>query len=145
MSQPTPQMRDIAERLLDSETSAIKSDGTRILPAAPVCEKLRASLAALMGRAGFSALVSRALAQAQRKEPSLRAVRVNAEGALERSNEAAARVSAAKDVEGSVALVAQLLELLVAFIGENLTLRLLRDIWPNLQLNEWNFDIRDSE
>ena len=147
MNQPTPQMRDIAERLLDGETSEINSVGTAILPAAPVCEKLRAPLAALMGRSGFRTLLSRALARAGQKVPSLRAVRIDAEGALERSNEAAAPLGTAKDkdVEASVALVAQLLELLVAFIGENLTLRLLRDIWPNLPLNEWNFDMRDNE
>jgi hypothetical protein len=145
MSQPNPLMRDIAERLLECEADEIKSYGTKTLPATPVCEKLRAPLAALMGRSGFRALLSRALAQAGQDVPSLRAVRVNAEGALARSNEAAAPVSAAKEVLGSIALVAQLLELLVAFIGENLTLRLLRDIWPNLPLNEWNFDIRDSE
>ena len=145
MNQPTPQMRDIAERLLDCETGEIKSYGTTILPAAPVCAKLRAPLATLMGRTGFRALLSRALARAGQKVPSLHAVRVDAEGALESSNEAAAPLGPAQDVEASVALVAQLLELLVAFIGENLTLRLLRDIWPHLPLNEWNFDMRDSE
>ena len=138
-------MRDIAERLLDCETGVIKSHGTTILPAACVCEKLREPLATLMGRSGFRALLSRALASAAQKVPSLHAVRVNADSALERSNKAAAPLSPATDVEGSVALVAHLLESLVAFIGENLTLRLLRDIWPNLKLNEWNFDMRDSE
>lgn len=145
MRQPTPQMRDLAERLLECEADEIKSYGTKTLPAAAVCERLRAPLAALMGRSAFCALLSRALALARQKVPSLRAERVNAEGVWERSNEATVPVSAAKEVLGSIALVAQLLELLVAFIGENLTLRLLRDIWPNLLLNEWNFDIRESE
>jgi hypothetical protein len=145
MNQPTPQMRDIAERLIYGETAAIIVSGTPILVAAPVCEKLRPHLANLMGRNGFHALLSRALSQAAQKAPSLRAVQVNAEGAFERSNKSAAPMSPAKNVEASVAQVAQLLELLVAFIGESLTLRLLREIWPTLQLNEWDFDMRDSD
>jgi hypothetical protein len=38
--------------------------------------------------------------------------------------------------KGSVVLVAQLLRLLVAFIGENLTLQLVREIWPKLSDND---------
>jgi len=38
-----------------------------------------------------------------------------------------------------VLLVAQLLGLLVAFIGENLTLRLMRDVWPKLSLEDLKF------
>jgi hypothetical protein len=36
-------------------------------------------------------------------------------------------------------MVAQLLGLLVAFIGDNLTLRLVRDVWPTLSLEDLNF------
>ena len=36
--------------------------------------------------------------------------------------------------EGEVAMVSQLLELLVAFIGPTLTLRLLKELWPKLSL-----------
>jgi hypothetical protein len=38
-----------------------------------------------------------------------------------------------------VVLLAQLLGLLVAFIGENLTLRLMREVWPKVPLNELDF------
>jgi hypothetical protein len=41
--------------------------------------------------------------------------------------------------EGRVVLLAQLLGLLVAFIGELLTLRLVRDVWPKLSLNDLDF------
>ena len=37
--------------------------------------------------------------------------------------------------EGGVVLIAQLLGLLVAFIGESLTVRLAREAWPKLPLN----------
>jgi hypothetical protein len=46
--------------------------------------------------------------------------------------------------EGSVVLVAQLLALLVAFIGENLTLRMVREVWPKLpQIND--LDLRKGD
>jgi hypothetical protein len=38
-----------------------------------------------------------------------------------------------------VVLVAQLLGLLVAFIGDNLTLRLVRDVWPTVSLEDLHF------
>jgi hypothetical protein len=41
--------------------------------------------------------------------------------------------------EGRVVLLAQLLGLLVAFIGEDLTLRLVREVWPKLSLNNLDF------
>ena len=46
-----------------------------------------------------------------------------------------------KDIakEGGAILIAQLLGLLLTFIGEGLTLRLVQDVWP-----EAAFDDRDS-
>ena len=41
-------------------------------------------------------------------------------------------------------LVAQLLGLLVAFIGETLTLRLVREVWPKLPLNDLDFGRGDK-
>jgi len=85
-----------------------------------------------MGKAGFRALLSRALALANAEVPSLRAVRVNADGSLEGFEELYAQLPPEEFFEGRVVLLAQLLGLLVAFIGENLTLRLVREVWPKL-------------
>ena len=41
--------------------------------------------------------------------------------------------------EGEVVLLAQLLGLLVAFIGEKLTLRLVREVWPQVPLDDLDF------
>jgi hypothetical protein len=38
-----------------------------------------------------------------------------------------------------VVMLAQLLGLLVAFIGENLTLHLVRDVWPKVRLDDVEF------
>jgi hypothetical protein len=41
-------------------------------------------------------------------------------------------------LEGGVVLVAQLLGLLTAFIGQTLTLRFVREIWPEVPLDDLN-------
>ena len=143
MSQATPQVRDLAERLIAYEAAGNKSSGKTTPAAVPVCEKLRPHLATLMGQTGFRALLARALARAEREVPSLRAVQVKADGSLEGSDELEGQVDPEEIFEGGVVLLAQMLGLLVAFIGEKLTLRLVREIWPKLLLND--FDIGTPE
>jgi len=139
MSEATPQMRDFAERLIAHETRVNKPPGTRN-PAAfsvfPVVEKLRPKLATLIGDAGFRALLSRALARARAEVPSLRAVQVRADGSLGGLAEIEAQADPREIAEGRVALLEQLLGMLVAFIGEDLTLRLAQEVWPKLSLND---------
>jgi hypothetical protein len=141
MTRATSQMRHFAERLLALEASAQVASAT---PGAPsVCEKLRPPLATLMGNTGFAALLSRALVLAGVEVPWLLAVRANA-GALEGFDEPAAQVGAAQIAEGHVVLVARLLGLLMTFIGEELTLRLVREVWPDLSLDDMNADYRSG-
>jgi hypothetical protein len=136
MSRATSQMRSLARRLIDRETGRRKSSGTKTLAAFPVCEKLRPHLATLVGNAGFRALFGRALALASAEVPWLRAARVNADGSPEGLEELHAQLHPDELFEGRVVLAAHLLGLLVAFIGENLTLRLVREIWPKVALND---------
>jgi hypothetical protein len=136
MSRATPQMRNIAKRLMAYETSGNKSSETKTPAVFHVCEKLRPHLATLMGKAGFRALLSRALALANTKVPWLRAVHVKSDGSLEGLDELHAQIAPDEFFEGSVVLQAQLLGLLVAFIGEDLTLRLVREVWPKLSLSD---------
>lgn len=132
----TPQMRNIAERLIAHEAHANKSSETRTPAAFDVCEKLRPHLATLMGNIGVSALVSRALALATAEVPWLRAVHVEADGSLAGLDGSEAQVAPEQFAKGQMILLAQLLGLLVAFIGENLTLRLVREVWPKLSLDD---------
>jgi hypothetical protein len=135
MSRATPKMRDFAERLIAYETSGNKSSGTKTPAAFFVVDKLRPQLATFMGNAGFRALVSRALALANAEVPWLRAVHVKADGSLEGLHELGEQVEPDQIYEGRVVLLAQLFGLLVAFIGEDLTLLLVREVWPKLPLN----------
>ena len=76
--------------------------------------------------------------------PWLRAVHVKADGSFEALDELGAQVDSDKIFEGRVVLLAQLLGLLVAFIGENLTLRLVREVWPKLFLNDVDLGTGDK-
>jgi hypothetical protein len=88
----------------------------------------------LVGVAGFRSLMSRAVAMAKAEVPSLAAVQVRADGSLEGLDGAGPDQIAGAGSEAGVVIVAQLLGLLVTFIGEPLTLRLVRDAWPDASI-----------
>ena len=132
-------MRDFAERLIAYETRGNKSSETKPPATFLVIEKLRPQLATYMGNTGCRALLSRALALANAEVPWLRAVHVKSDCSLEGLAEMEAQVDPEEFAEGRVVLLAQLFGLLVAFIGENLTLRMVREVWPKLSLNDLDF------
>ena len=125
-------MRNFSERLIAYETRENKSSETKTSAACLVGEKLRPHLATLMGNVGFRTLLSRALALANAEVPWLRAVHVTAVGSFEGLDDLGAQIDPDEIFEGCVVLLAQLLGLLVAFIGENLTRRLVGEVWPQM-------------
>lgn len=129
MRKALPQMLEIAALLIAHEAGV--ENGAAIDPgaAAGICEKLRPALSILMGATGFRILLARALKLASTEAPALRALSVNSGGSLVNADDAV-DTAVLYDTEAGVALVAQLLSLLVAFIGDTLTLQLLADIWP---------------
>ena len=139
MSRASPKMRHFAKRLTVYERKANTPSETKTPPAFQVCEKLRVHLATFMGNAGFRELLSCALPRAKAEVPWLGAVHVKADGALEGLEELHAKRNPDELFEGGVVLVAQLLGLLVAFIGENLTLRFVREVWPEVPLDDLDF------
>ena len=138
MSRATPQMRHFAKCLIAYEAPEIKSFEAETPAGFPVCEKLRVHLATFMGKTGFHTLLARSLALSIEEVSWLCAVRARADDSLEGLEELQAQLGPKEFSDGEVVLLAQLLGLLVAFIGENLTLRLVRDVWPEIPLNSWN-------
>jgi hypothetical protein len=121
----SPKIKDIAQHLIAYEAIG-KHQSTTSGPAAfEVCEKLRRSLSTLAGTAGFRSLLVRALTLARREVIALDAVLVRDDGSLDGPTLNAAG-------PGGVLLIAQLLGLLMTFIGEALTMSLLHEIWPEL-------------
>jgi len=138
-------MRSIAQRLINYESPGNASTGTSDTAIFLVTDRLRPHLATLMGNSGFRALLARALALASAEVSSLRAIQVNADGKLEGLKTLQARLRPADFREARVVLLAQLLGLLVAFIGPALTLRLLGEIWQQLEADNVDFGNGDKK
>ncbi len=138
MSRATP-MRDVAKLLSAYEARGNKSAETKPAATFPVNDKLRPHLATLVGNAGYRALQARAIALAGAEVQWVRGLHVNAGGTLDGLEEIHAKLGADDFIKGRVALVAELLGLLVAFVGESLTLRLVQEIWPKVPLDDLDF------
>jgi len=134
MNTPSASIRDWARRLLAVEAANQSASEAQAHEAVRVSEKLRTSLTQFVGADGFTALLRRALALARADVPSLQNVKVTAAGHLEGIEEFAA--DAEKGVEVGAAITEHLLDLLVTFIGESLTLRLMRNAWPDASLEK---------
>ncbi len=135
-----PEMRDLAQRLLRYEAEASNTSEPVDSTTLRVYQKLRDSLGDLAGTAGFHSLASRALMLAKSEVPTLSAVKVGADGNLEGMSaiEPPIKVEQDRIHEGGVILISRLLGLLLIFLGESLTLSLLRDAWPGVALDDRN-------
>ena len=123
-------MRDLAQRLLAASQTA--SD-PHVHDPVLLNEKLRLSLTRFAGADGFASLLRRALALASAEAPALRNAKVSADGRVESFEQLASHAGSVGGEE-AVAITAHLLGLLVTFIGEPLTLRLVREAWPGTAL-----------
>jgi hypothetical protein len=127
--------RYLAQRLLTYEAVAAGNSDPAESAAFRVCAKLRRPLTTLAGVAGFRSLLSRALTLARADAPSLSAVQVGADGSLRGLDELEPQINKEQAREGGALLIAQLIGLLLTFIGEGLTLRLVQDVWPGATFN----------
>lgn len=109
--------------------------GAREPAAVRVCDKLRISLTRFVGADGFASLLRRTLAVARAEVPSLNRITVKPDGFMD-GLDALAAEEPDGGIEAAAALTAHLLGLLVTFIGERLTLRLVRDAWPDASLDD---------
>src|ERR1700730_16525352 len=138
-------MRNIAQRLIKYETQGTAPSETADTSIFRVTDRLRPQLAMLMGNGGFRALLARALALASAEVSWLREGQVNADGTLEGWATLHASLEPAEFREGRVVLLAQLLGLLVAFIGPGLTSRLVGEVWPQLAADYVDFGNGDKK
>jgi hypothetical protein len=143
MSTTSPQIQDLARRLLAFQSAHANSSEARVEAAVGVIEELRLRLIKLAGNDGFRSLLSRALTLAKAEIPSLSMVQVGADGSVEGFDEIDGGREAGAAEQAGVVLVARLLELLVTFIGQPLTLRLVRDSWPDASMD--GADLRSEE
>jgi hypothetical protein len=130
-----PESRHLAQLLLAYEAVAGENSEPAESAAFRVCAKLRLPLVTLAGVAGFRSLLSRALTLARAEAPGLRAVQVAEDGSLKGLDEFTSQTDKERSRDGGAILIAQLIGLLLTFIGEGLTLRLVQDMWPEAALD----------
>jgi hypothetical protein len=135
VNRATPELRALAGRLLKQTATLTPSAVEGSQAAFKVCESLRGPLSSLAGAAGFTALLSRAVVIAGAEVDWLRGVHVKSDGTLSGLAELDENLSPEEQSAGEIVLVANLLALLMTFIGEKLTMELLRDIWPRARFD----------
>jgi hypothetical protein len=126
--------RKLARRVLEQEAGDHRDPAAIAYAAGCICQRLRDRLVGLIGWIGFEALLSRALKLTTPQFPCLREVRLDKDRGLEGLESALVGVTTSESAAALVALVASFLDLLAAFIGDDLASRLvgeaLRDAPP---------------
>lgn len=131
MSIILPTVRTLAEQLFAIESSDAAID-TSSDAAVRVCEKLRVVLTRLTGEDGFATLLRRAVALSRADHPELESV-------LLKDDQIEALGAGIFESNGAQSspletIVMHLIELLIEFVGETLTRRLIQDAWPEQML-----------
>ena len=137
MATPIESMRDLARRLLAMEAASERATDAHTHEAVRVCEKLRDSLTRFAGADGFASLLRRALALARVEVPALQNIGVKPDCSMDGLAELAADSTNSENgaTDAAAALTGHLLGLLVTFIGEPLTMKLVRESWPDEEFN----------
>lgn len=122
VSLSNPSARDLARKLLSAQRRlGARADNSLLLN-----EQLQLSLVRFAGADGFGSLLGRAIVLSSTTIPALRHVKVGAAGQVE-GLEPAFIQDQVLNREAGLVVTAQLLELLVSFIGESLTRRIVDD------------------
>lgn len=146
----SPEIHNLARQLIASQTARATAAAADVASAAgaladaladasacvdvatQVVDELRLRLVKLAGIDGFRSLLARALVMARKEAPSLCDVQVRDDGTLQGFDVEHLHQA---NAEAGAILVAHLLDLLITFIGEPLTLQLVRDAWIDASLN----------
>lgn len=139
ISRVTPQIRNVAKHLMVYEKAGRKYSGLDCRWEFNFNERLRPHLATLYGVAGYRSLLARALVMADAEVPWLRKMHMRSDGSLEGLEVLRDHLDADEILEGKIALLAQLLGSLVAYVGPGLALRLLIEVWPKISPSHLDF------
>ncbi len=135
MRMATPQLRELARRLFAHEAARRGEPGGSAETMARACQRLYQRLNPLIGTGGLHALLIRALHLAGAEYPWLDAVKVEEHPgcSLKGLSEAAEGRGTAETSEGFSAMIANIIWLLVTFIGEDIILSLVYEAWPEIR------------
>jgi hypothetical protein len=133
---PSPSHRALARWLVTTEMEATEEPLAAPEAAERVFGKLSQRLARLITDVGADALVARAVHLSLAAFPFLGGaqIRRSDDSLIISLRKTADRTESSQVAEGFEAVLATLVALLVSFIGEDLTARILREVWPELAM-----------
>jgi len=130
---PSPTTLAWARRLTAVEAARKAPSDVQVHESVRVFDKLRISQSQFIGAVGFETLLRRAIGRAAVEFPFLHEVTLTGDGRVEGLDTLTAKE---EGVEATIAIVAHFLDLLVSFIGEALTIRLVANAWPDASLDD---------
>ena len=134
MNSVTPAQLRLAQWLLQQESAGRDEPAAAADAAALAWDKLSPRLANIFTIAGTHGIAKRAIYLAQRNFPLLRGV--EGEMGLNGLRGAMAEIDESEAAHAAAAVLANVIALSVTFIGEDLSLRAIRDVWPDAPLGE---------
>ncbi len=137
--------RILARQTLAQESNGIESSNGSADACIRASEKLRIEMQRLVGITGYSTLITHAMTLGRMEDPWLESVVIEPDGSLVWRSDSAQVQDPDPLVSGCETLLARTMELLVIFLGETVTLRLLRNIWPELSQNGSNSGTEETQ
>jgi hypothetical protein len=134
--QATPQLKNLALQLLEHEAKNSPSPAKLAEALEVCCQRLHKRLDSLIGAGGFRALLDRALFLAKKEHPWLKAVGIGDYPGCELKvlHEAMNGRKPAEVKEAFTIILANVIWLLVTFIGEDIAYGLIEEAWPGTKI-----------
>lgn len=125
----TNEMRRLARWLLIYEAGDRLDENSLIEAAERASEKLRIHMSQRIGVEGCRTLLTRSLSLTVAEYPDMATVQLSPQGSL-------VGLRGTSSVDGAVAILNHFYNLLVTFIGEEITLRIIGTVWPEFEWDE---------
>lgn len=131
MKAPRPSLHHLAMAVVATELSR-SGAGHEASVAERSMVRLHEHFGKLIGPTGFDVLLARSLVLARRAHPLLSSCEAGFGGQLSWLPDAVNDSDRASAESAAVVLLAHLFELLARLLGEELSMRLVHDVWPDL-------------
>ncbi|CAN5653368.1 hypothetical protein BH23GEM8_BH23GEM8_18990 [soil metagenome] len=133
MTHPPDQAAELAREVLRRESDGSSDPEVVAAAVESICRKLKSDLMDMLGSAGVTALLGRALNLAKREHPILIGVSSNAEPPACYTGLADSLGTGSSDASApATAVVVYLFVLLATLLGEELATQPIRKIWPHV-------------
>lgn len=125
--------RELGAWILSHELALLKDDATEAAAAEQACRRFYGRLRPLVTLPGSQAFLSRSLHLAAREHPFLVNVRAGSseEECLQGLDHALNDIDPASAAAAFITVLSHMIALLVTFIGHDLTMHAIREVWPD--------------